>query len=270
MTTPEHTLPNGPATRRARFVVGYHGTPFHGFAENEGVLTVGGELTRTISLVTRHPVELSIAGRTDTGVHGRGQVVSCDLPADADLAVIVRSVNSMLAPHIAIRSAEWADDRFDARDSAVWRHYKYVVLNTPTPDPLLVDRAWHVREPLSLPLMTLACDGFIGEQDFTSFCRRPEVPAGQPPASLKRYVYLAKWTDNGDGTLTFDIRANAFCHQMVRSIVGFLVEVGLRRRPASDTRLVLLSRDRSLAPQLAPPHGLTLWEVGYEGTRIHP
>lgn len=68
----------------------------------------------------------------------------------------------------------------------------------------------------------------------------------------------------------FDIRANAFCHQMVRSVTGFLVEVGLRRRPASDTRLVILSRDRSLAPHLAPPHGLTLWEVGYDGTRVHP
>ena len=268
--TPEHTLPNGPATRRARFIVGYDGSAFHGFADNEGVRTVGGELTRTISTVARHQVELSVAGRTDTGVHGRGQVISCDLPVDTDLAVVIRSVNSMLAPSISIRAVEWAADDFDARHSAVWRHYKYVVLNTPTPDPLLVDRSWHVREPLSLPLMNLACDALIGEQDFTSFCRRPEVPEGSPPASMKRYVYLAKWTDNGDGTLTFDIRANAFCHQMVRSITGFLVEVGLHKRPPSDTRFVMLSRNRALAPHLAPPQGLTLWEVGYEGIRVHP
>ena len=270
MSTPEHTLANGPATRRARFVVAYNGGAFHGFAQNDGVTTVAGELTRVISLVTRHSVELSIAGRTDAGVHGRGQVVSCDLPAGTDLQTVTRSVNSMLAPHVAVRDAQWAADDFDARFSAVWRHYKYVVLNTPTPDPMLVDRAWHVREPLALPLMNLACDALLGEQDFTSFCRKPDTPAGQAPASLKRYVYLAKWTDNADGTLTFDIRANAFCHQMVRSITGFLVEVGLRRRPPSDTRWMMLARDRQLAPHLAPPQGLTLWEVGYEGTRVHP
>jgi len=270
VSTPEHALPNGPATRRARFVVSYVGSPFKGFAHNEGVFTVEGELTRAISTVARHQVELSIAGRTDAGVHGRGQVISCDIPADTDLENLVRSVNGMCKPNISVRSAEWAADDFDARFSATWRHYKYVVLNTPTPDPMLVDRAWHVWQPLSVPLMNLACDALMGEQDFTSFCRKPDPMPSQPPASMKRYVMAAKWTDNGDGTLTFDIKANAFCHQMVRSITGFLVEVGLRRRPPSDTRFVIMSKDRSLAPHLAPPQGLTLWEVGYDGTRIHP
>ena len=138
----------------------------------------------------------------------------------------------------------WVADDFDARFSATWRHYRYVVLNTPTPDPMLVDRAWHVWQPLSVPLMNLACDALMGEQDFTSFCRKPDPMPGQPPASMKRYVMSAKWTDNGDGTVVFDIRANAFCHQMVRSITGFLVEVGLRRRPPSDTRFVILSKDQ--------------------------
>jgi tRNA pseudouridine38-40 synthase len=213
---------------------------------------------------------LSVAGRTDAGVHARGQVISCDLPWTTDLPSLVRSVNAMCAPSVAVRAAEWADASFDARSSATWRRYRYAVLNTPTPDPMLVDRAWHVREPLSVPLMNLACDALLGEQDFTSFCRRPEVEEGQAPASLHRYVMSASWSDEGSGRVVFEIKANAFCHQMVRSITGFLVDVGLRRRPPSDTRLVILSRDRSLVPHLAPPHGLTLWDVGYEGTRVHP
>ena len=265
-----HETTHGPAERRARLVVAYHGAAFHGFAENEGVTTVGGELSRAIATVARCAVTLSVAGRTDAGVHARGQVVSCDLPATVDLEALARSVNAMCGPHISVRSADWAGPGFDARSSATSRRYRYTVLNAPSADPMLVDRAWHVREPLSVPLMNLACDALLGEQDFTSFCRKPDTPAGQPAPSLRRHVMSASWTDEGEGILVFDIRANAFCHQMVRSVTGFLVEVGLRRRPASDTRLVILSRDRSLAPHLAPPHGLTLWEVGYDGTRVHP
>ena len=263
MSTPGHTLSNGPATRRARFVVSYVGSPFKGFAHNDGVFTVEGELSRAISTVARHPVELSIAGRTDAGVHGRGQVVSCDIPADTDLDNLVRSVNGMCKPNISLRSAEWAADDFDARFSATWRHYRYVVLNTPTPDPMLVDRAWHVWQPLSVPLMNLACDALMGEQDFTSFCRRPDPLPGQPPASMKRYVMAAGWSDNGDGILTFDIRANAFCHQMVRSVTGTMVDVGRGRLRPDDVARILAAKDRGAAGQVAPPKGLCLWAVGY-------
>ncbi len=270
MTAPEIAELDGLATRRARFVVAYNGAAFHGFAANHGVTTVEGELTRAVSTVVRVPVEFSVAGRTDAGVHARAQVISCDLPGTTDLDALTNSVNALCRPHIAIRDAQWAEPGFDARFSATWRHYRYVVLNTATPDPMLLDRAWHVRESLSLPLMNLACDGLMGEQDFTSFCRRPDTPGGAEPASMKRYLMSARWKDNGDGCLEFDIRANAFCHQMVRSITGFLVEVGLRRRPASDTRGVILGRDRRLVPLLAPPQGLTLWKVGYDGVRVHP
>ncbi|MFM9132079.1 MAG: hypothetical protein ACKORY_05005, partial [Actinomycetota bacterium] len=115
----------------------------------------------------------------------------------------------------AVRDAQWAESGFDARFSATWRRYRYLVLNTPTPDPMLVGRAWHVREPLSLPLMNLACDGLIGEQDFTSFCRRPDTPEGAGPASMKRYVMEARWTDNNDGTLVFDIRTAAEAREVL-------------------------------------------------------
>jgi tRNA pseudouridine38-40 synthase len=175
----------------------------------------------------------------------------------------------MCGPDVAVSNAEWVDNDFDARHSATWRRYRYTVLNTPEPSPLLTDRAWHVWNPLSVPLMNLACDALHGEQDFTAFCRRPDVPEGAPEPSMNRRVFEAKWTEEGEGLLVFEIRANAFCHQMVRSIVGFLVDVGLRKRPPSDTRFVMVARNRQHGSAVAPPHGLVLWDVGYDGVRVH-
>ncbi|MFM7686148.1 MAG: tRNA pseudouridine synthase A, partial [Actinomycetota bacterium] len=208
------------------------------------------------------------AGRTDAGVHGWGQVVSLDLPDGTDLGDLQRRVNRMCGPSIAVRDAEWATDpEFSARFSATWRHYRYHVLNHPVPDPFTAGSAWHVPQPLNLWAMQLAADPFIGEHDFSSFCRRPKVPEGATPPSMQRRVLSATWREvQGDhpGLLRFEIRANAFCHQMVRSIVGTLVDVGLGRLHAGDIRAILRGRDRAKAGTVAPPHGLVLWEVGYE------
>lgn len=262
--SPETESVHEPVSRRVRLVVAYRGTAFRGFAVNNDVDTVAGRLTEAISVAARTEVKLTGAGRTDAGVHARGQVISLDLPEDVDLDRLRTSVNAMCAPDIAVREIAWADPAFDARFSARWRHYRYTVLNTETPDPFVVDVAWHVREPLAMPLMQLACDPLIGEQDFTSFCRRPPYIPGVAEPSMKRNVMLARWTDDGSGMLRFDIRANAFCHQMVRSIVGLLVDVGLGRRPPSDVRAVMVARDRAVNSALAPGHGLSLWEVGYD------
>jgi tRNA pseudouridine38-40 synthase len=201
-------------------------------------------------------------------VHGWGQVVSLDLPDHTDLSDLQRRVNRMCAPSIAVRSATWADDpEFSARFSATWRHYRYHVLNHPVPDPFTAGTAWHVPQPLNLWAMQLAADPFIGEHDFSAFCRRPKVAEGATPPSMHRRVLSATWRevpDDHPGLLRFEIRANAFCHQMVRSIVGTLVDVGLGRLHAGDIRSILLGRDRQKAGTVAPPHGLVLWEVGYE------
>jgi tRNA pseudouridine38-40 synthase len=269
--TPEQKALNEPALRRARLRVAYHGAAFKGWAINNDIVSVEGVLTDTISTVTRHPVSLSTAGRTDAGVHARGQIISFDIPADTDIQSLMHRINGMCAPHIAVSDAQWAEPAdFDARRDAVWRRYKYTVINTPQPDPLSVDRAWHVRRPLSVPLMNLACDPFIGEHDFSAFCRKLDQIPGAPIPSMHRYIYEAIWHDMGEGVLVFDIRANAFCYQMVRSLVGFMVDVGLKRRPASDARAVLLAKRRDHGSQVAPPQGLVLWEVSYEGQKIHP
>jgi tRNA pseudouridine38-40 synthase len=254
--------------RRARLTVAYDGTAFHGFAENDGVVTVMGELRAALERVARVPLDLTGAGRTDAGVHGWGQVVSGDLPAGLDLPGLARRVNRMCGPAIAVREIAWTDDaEFSARFSAQWRHYRYDVLNAPRPDPFLARTTWHVTQPLDLFALQLACDPLIGEHDFSSFCRRPKPLAGEPEASMTRRVLQAGWRrvphERTDGLLRFEIRANAFCHQMVRSIVGTMVDVGAGKLHAGEVRTILLARRRDAAGQVAPPHGLCLWEVGY-------
>lgn len=248
-----------------RLLVAYHGPSFHGFARNEGVESVAGSLEQAIGRALRRPVSLVGAGRTDAGVHAWGQVVSLLVPGDTDLELLRRRVNSQIAPRVVVRHAQWAPVGFHARFSAEWRRYRYSIINGPCPDPFRHDTTWHIEKPLFLPGMRLAADALVGEHDFSSFCRRPK---GDPTASLVRRVLDVGWTqvERGglDGVeLVFEITGTAFCHQMVRSIVGSLVDVGLGRRRPSDMVAMLRARDRRSAGQVAPPHGLCLWQVGY-------
>jgi len=240
--------------------VAYDGSGFAGFAPNPGVVTVGGTLATTLERVLRHPVTLTCAGRTDAGVHGWGQVVSFDTtlePEALDLAAMRRSVNGLCGPAVVVRDVELAEDDFDARFSAKSRTYRYTVLNRAVPDPFLAATTWHVPAPLELGGMRLACDPFIGEHDFSSFCRKV------PDRSPVRTVLRAEWDDLGDDLLRFEITANAFCQQMVRAIVGTLIEVGQGRKHAGHIAAILRARDRAFAGALAPPHGLLLWRVDY-------
>ena len=260
----EEAPPPGP-TSRVRFTVAYDGTGFHGFAANEGVRTVAGVLAEALERALGHRVELTCAGRTDAGVHARGQVVTFDARADGlDLVALARSVNHQCGPQVAVRDAAVVADDFDARFSAVARRYRYLVRNRPDPDPFLAGRAWHVERPLDLWAMQLAADPFIGTHDFAAFCRRPKRRDGEP-ASLVRRVTETGWTDDGDGLLRFEIEAASFCHQMVRSVVGTLVAVGLGRVKAGEVAGIIRSGERARAGGLAPPQGLTLLLVRYPG-----
>lgn len=259
--------------RRARLTLAYDGSGFHGFAANPGVRTVATTLREALEQVLQVEVALVAAGRTDAGVHARGQVVSVDLPAGTDLPVLLRQVNALCGPEIAARDAAWAPPDFHARFSAIWRHYRYRVLNSRTPDPFLASTAWLVTAPLHLRAMQLACDPIMGERDFSAFCRRPKPDPEADEAreaSLRRHVMVAAWRDEGDGLLCFEVRANAFCHQMVRALVGTLVDVGAGKRPPSDMMALVASGDRAEASTLAPPHGLCLWEVGYPANALDP
>ena len=252
---------------RIRLLVAYDGAPFRGFAVNRDVRTVAGDLSAAIQRVLGHEVVLTCAGRTDAGVHAWGQVVTFDVDAPVDLVRLQRSVNGLCAPSIVIRAADEMPPGFDARFSATTRVYRYTVLNRPVPDPFLDATSWHVTAPLRLRSMRAASDPLIGTHDFTSFCRRREVTdpdtGERVEATLVRRLVRAEWDEVGDGVLRFEIEASSFCHQMVRSVVGMVIDVGRGHRTVADVTMALAARDRQAAGQIAPPHGLCLWMVRY-------
>jgi tRNA pseudouridine38-40 synthase len=257
--------PLDPATVvRVRATVAYNGGGFRGFAAQPGQRTVGGALGEALERVLRCTVAITCAGRTDAGVHAWGQVVSFDAPrepggAPLDLAAVKRAVNKQLKDEVVIREISVADADFDARRSATGRRYRYTILNRPEPDPFLAPTTWHVEAPLDLRAMQLACDPLIGEHDFSSFCRKP--PDGD--AVLVRRVRQADWLRLEGELVRFDVEASAFCHQMVRSLVGTMVDVGTGKKKAGDMAWIVRARDRALTSGPAPPHGLCLWDVQY-------
>jgi tRNA pseudouridine38-40 synthase len=258
-------------TTRLRLGVSYDGTGFRGFAAQPGVRTVAGVLADAIAVVVGHRVELVCAGRTDAGVHATGQVVHADVRADVDPGRLLRSVNTLVGPELVVRSVAPAPEGFDARRSARARRYRYLIYEAATPDPMLSRQAWCVTGPLDLRAMVSAADAVVGEHDFRAFCRR--APGSAPGAALTRRVletHLAEVPANafdrdpGARLLRFDITATSFCHQMVRSIAGILVEVGRGRRTVADVAWLLQAGDRSrVGGVIAPPHGLCLVGVDY-------
>ncbi len=262
-------------TVRVRMTVAYDGLPYHGFARNDGVVTVAGTLEAVLAQLLHHRIELAVGGRTDRGVHGWGQVVSFDAPVERlDVGKLRRGVNRLCGPTIVARSIETTDNDFDARFSATSRTYRYTVLNRPVPDPFLAATTWWVDLPLDIHALRLASDPLIGLHDFSAFCRRPKPTraerAGEvelSPPTMMRRIHRASWTDLGDGVLRFEITGSAFCQQMVRSIVGTIVDMGIGRKTAGEMMGILAGRDRAAAGNLAPPHGLCLWKVGYGDAR---
>jgi tRNA pseudouridine38-40 synthase len=271
--------PAGAALQRWRLLIAYDGAAFRGFAAQPEVPTVAGALRQALERTGRlgeAPV-ITCAGRTDAGVHARGQVVHVDLPTavSSDGVWLARALNRQLAPRIVVRRADAVESTFDARRSATARSYRYLVWNAPAPDPLLASLSWHVRDPLDLSSMRAASDVFLGTHDFRSFCRRPV--GSDPGRALVRRVTTARWSidrgpesvdaDGGTGEtrlLRFEITAASFCHQMVRSLVGSLIEVGRGKENAAGLMERLRAVTRHRMPDPAPAHGLCLVSVAYE------
>jgi len=189
-------------------------------------------------------------------VHATGQVVSFEAPDGTDPAWVAARLNRRLGPEVSIRAAAAVPGSFDARFSAKRREYEYHLYRTPAPDPFRDRFAVHVPEPLDLSAMRTAAKAFVGEHDFSSFCRR-----GQ--GSLVRRVRSIAFSAPAPGRMVVRVVADSFCHQMVRSLVGFLLEVGRGKRQAADARRTLTARDRAAAGPVAPAKGLLLRAVGY-------
>lgn len=239
-----------------RLDLAYDGSGFHGYARQADVRTVQGELEDALAQVVGD-VETQVAGRTDAGVHARGQVVSLRTGGEVDAARLQRSLASMLGPEIVVWRVRQVEDGFDARFSARSRTYRYRLLNRTLPDPFLRRFTWHVPHPLDLEGMRRAARHFLGEHDFASFCRPGEG------RSTVREVLDAEWWWEDQELASFQVRARAFCHQMVRSLVALCVEVGRGRVEADRVAEIIEARDRGAARGAAPPHGLILWEVEY-------
>ena len=254
---PPPAAPSGPSVR-VRLRVAYDGRGFHGFAaQTPGVRTVAGVLASAMARVLRLPDApvLTCAGRTDAGVHARDQWVHVDVPPGAveDLAGLRRRLLKLLAPEVVVRAVDVAPPEWDARRSAVARTYRYTVLTCDVPDPVRAGFVWWRPGALDRRAMDLACDALVGEHDFASFCRR------QGDATLVRRVARAGWDDPEDGTLVFEITANAFCQQMVRALVGTLVDVGAGRRKAGEMLTILR---RATAPRPGRWRRPTAWSCG--------
>ena len=253
--------PNG--MNRYRASVSYDGSPFHGFAENPDVDTVAGKLRQSLEKIFGHEIHLTCAGRTDAGVHAEGQVISFDAEA-FDIEKIERSLNKLCAPFITVRDLQRTNDSFNARFSAICRTYRYRILNDNYPNPFSHRFAWHIRTQLDLDSMQRAAQAVVGEHDFSSFCRKATilVDGREEDASLIREVISITVKEEGSFVEIW-VTATSFCHQMVRSIVGTLVSIGKGRLNKSDMSTIISKKDRNSAGVVAPPHGLTLMEVGY-------
>jgi tRNA pseudouridine38-40 synthase len=234
----------------------YEGTRFRGWARNAGQRTVEGVLSDALGRALGSAPRLSVAGRTDAGVHARGQVASFAAADDLDLERLQRSINGMLAPEIVATDVRRAADGFDARFSASGREYRYRIDAGAWPDPFEARFVWHRPGELSLPPVRTPPPPLLGERDFASFCRRPQ--SGGTVRRLER-LSIAR----GGDRFEISARANSFLHQMVRALVGTLVRVGDGRLDPAAVPEILAARDRARAGQMAPAHGLTLERVLY-------
>jgi tRNA pseudouridine38-40 synthase len=253
--------------RVIRLTLAYDGTDFRGWAQQRDarVRTVEGSLVEVLTGVVRHDVHLSVAGRTDAGVHASGQVASFLTSGRLAQERIQKATNAFLSPEIVVLDAREVREGFDARFSATARGYRYVVDTAPAADPFTARYVWHRPAELSIGRMRLAARHLVGEHDFSSFCRHP----GQGKPTVRDLQRVSVIRDGS--TVIVRFRANAFLHQMVRTIVGTLVRVGEGKLEPQDVRTMLEARKRSVLSQPAPPRGLTLERVSYgrgrEGAR---
>jgi tRNA pseudouridine38-40 synthase len=248
----------------ARLLIEYDGTDFSGWARQPGLRTVQGELERALGIVLRRDdVRLTVAGRTDAGVHARGQVASYHgEPARPD------SINALLPYDVAVIACEAAASGFDARHDATSRAYAYRILTRRARSPFERRRALHWPHPLDREAMGRCAEMVLGTHDFTAF-----TPTETDHVRFSREVLAAAWL-TGDppapGVIEFQIEADAFMRNMIRVLVGTMLEVGRARRSVEQFAALLEGRPRSDGGATAPPHGLHFIAAGYGGERILP
>lgn len=242
---------------RLALCVEYDGTGFAGWQTQQAAPSIQYQLEKALTSVAAEPIGVVCAGRTDAGVHSRGQIAHFDTQASRSLRGWVLGANSNLPQQISVAWARPVPNHFHARYSAEARTYRYIILNRPTRSALCVRRATFVHRPLDLHRMIEAAPALCGEHDFSSF-RSSECQAHSPIRRLERLEVIreGEW-------ITIEATANAFLHHMMRNIVGLLIEVGRGEREPSWAHEVLAARDRRVGAPTAPADGLYLWSVRY-------
>jgi tRNA pseudouridine38-40 synthase len=243
-------------TGSVRLDIEYHGSGFSGWAAQPGLRTVQGELEAALATVLGEPVALTVAGRTDAGVHALGQVASFD--SDAALPPnLARQLNGVGPDDLSVTAATGLAAGFDARRDARSRSYLYRVLARPTPSPFELDRALWWPYHVDADALEQCAAALLGSHDFTAF-----TPAQTDHVRFERSILAAEWIRAG-GVLGFRVSADAFMRHMVRVLVGTMLEVAVGRRELDDFRRLLGGAPRLEAGQTAPPHGLYLESVAY-------
>ncbi|NUS71958.1 MAG: tRNA pseudouridine(38-40) synthase TruA [Corynebacteriales bacterium] len=248
-------------TVRIRLDISYDGTGFNGWAGQKGQRTVQGTITNALTTILRTPVALTVAGRTDSGVHATGQVAHVDIPEPLwhDFKTsLVRRLNGIMDQDVRVHAAQAVPADFNARFSALRRHYEYRIADhVSLCDPLRrFDTLWWMRS-LDIEAMNAASRHLLGEHDFAAFCRRREG------ATTIRALERLDWRRDESGMVYGHVSADAFCHSMVRSLVGALLPVGDGRRPVSWPAELLGVKTRAIEVTVAPAHGLALVGVDY-------
>ncbi|NTU34076.1 tRNA pseudouridine(38-40) synthase TruA [Brevibacillus sp. HB1.1] len=243
--------------KRLRCVLAYDGTDFSGFQVQPDQVTVQGEIEAALNRVTGEDIQIFGSGRTDAGVHARGQVIHFDTSSNIPMDKWRFVLNNQLPDSIVIRTVEEVDASFHARFDVQVKEYRYCIDNTPVADVFRHRYADHVRFPLDVDAMQQAAHYLVGEHDFTSFCSAKTYVEDKV-----RTVYGVTVEKSGD-EVWVTCRGNGFLYNMVRIIVGTLVEVGQGKRNPAELREILAACDREKAGKTAPAKGLIMWEVVY-------
>ncbi|MFD2369424.1 tRNA pseudouridine(38-40) synthase TruA [Brevibacillus sp. GCM10020057] len=243
--------------RRLKCVVAYDGTDFSGFQVQPDQVTVQGEIEAALQRVTGEQIQISGSGRTDAGVHARGQVIHFDTASSIPLEKWGFVLNNQLPGSIVVRSVEEVPDTFHARFDVQVKEYRYCIDNNPVADVFRHRYADHIRFPLDVAAMQQAARHLVGEHDFTSFCSAKTFVEDKV-----RTIYSLSVERLGNEVWVI-CRGNGFLYNMVRIIVGTLVEVGQGKRHPDELRDILAACDRERAGKTAPAKGLTMWEVIY-------
>jgi len=244
--------------RNIRFTIEYDGTSYHGWQVQPGLRTIQGVIQETIAQITQEDAHLIGAGRTDAGVHALGQVANCRLESRIDLESLQRGLNSLTPPDIVIKETEAVAVDFHARFSAKSKTYEYIILNQPYPSAIWRNYSWFIPYHLDLSAMRQCAPTLIGTHDFSSF-----RASGDESQHSTRNVIRLDIENRTSNMMVVVIEANAFLREMVRVIVGTLVDVGRGKISLAQFADIFLARDRQHAGMTAPARGLFLREVSY-------